>query len=216
MSSSPGPIPGGLYAICDDAVRTDLSVRDKAELLLQGGVRVLQLRLKRTEVAQALADCRWIAALCRRRGAVCIVNDRVDLALLAKADGVHLGEDDLPPQDARLLLGKGSILGATVRNLVGVEEAKAAGADYVGVGPVLETRTKQVNYPTLGIDQLAVIAANSPLPVVAISGISLANIGQVAASGVHGAAVLSELLAADDIPSRARELTAAFERGRAR
>jgi thiamine-phosphate pyrophosphorylase len=215
MSSPSAAIPAGLYAICDDSVRGELTVRTKAECLLQGGVQILQLRLKRTSPAQALADCRWIATLCRRSGAVCLVNDRVDYALMAQADGVHVGEDDLPVKEARRLLGKGGVVGATVRNLAGAENAKAAGADYVGVGPVLETKTKEVNHPALGIAQLTSIARGSPLPVVAISGISLENIGQIAAAGAHGAAVLSDLLGAVDISSRARELREAFARGRA-
>lgn len=209
-------LPGGLYALCDDGVRPDLSIEEKARRLLDGGVRVLQLRLKRTPVPRALHLAREVVRQCRQRGAVCLINDRVDWALLSGAHGVHVGDEDLPPEDARTLLGPGLLVGVTVRSLERAKQAKQAGADYVGLGPIFATSTKTVDAQVLGLEALARVAAESPLPVVAIAGIGLANIEQVAEAGAHGAAVLSDLLAAPEIGERARALAEAFERGRRR
>ncbi len=209
-------LPPGLYAICDDCLRPELSLVRKSELLLEGGAQVIQLRMKRTASSEALAAARRISSLCRAAGAICLVDDRVDLALMASAHGVHLGEDDLPPRRARLLLGLEKIIGVTVRNLEQAGAARDAGADYVGVGPVFPTATKRVDAPVLGIDAFAKIARQSPLPAVAISGIGLSNIGLVARAGAYGAAVVSDLLNAAEIPAHAQALSTAFAAGRDR
>lgn len=216
MDELRGALPPGLYALCDDGVCPKLSLMAKAERLLDGGVQTLQLRVKNTPWAEALSAARQIVALCRRRGARLIVNDRVDLALLAAADGVHLGEEDLPPALARKVLGAGRIVGVTVRGLDAARLARQVGADYVGLGPIFPSSTKPLGVPPLGVAALAEIAEQSPLPVVAISGIGLHNIEAVAAAGAHGAAVLSDVLTAEDIPSRARALGEAFANGRRR
>lgn len=214
MSTRRERLPQGLYALCDDGVRSEVPLEDKAVRLLDGGVRVLQLRMKRTPEARAVEAARTIATLCRARGAVCLVNDWVDLALLAGADGVHVGEEDLPPAEARRLLGSERLLGVTVRSLEEAHMAHRAGADHVGLGPIFASATKAVGVPPLGLAELARIAADSPVPVVAISGIGLSNIAEVAAAGAHCAAVLSDLLAAPDIAGRARALAEAFESGK--
>jgi thiamine-phosphate pyrophosphorylase len=206
------PLPIGLYGICDDGV-SSLSMVKQAELLLEGGVRVVQARLKRTPTRQAVPLLKEVVGLCRAAGAVCLVNDRVDWALLAAADGVHLGDDDLAPQDARRLLGPTKWVGATVRSAAGAQAAQAAGADYVGVGPVFATATKVVPAPVLGVEGFARVCSASPLPVVGIGGVGLSNIEQVAAAGARMAAVVSDLLRAPDLPARARALQHAFERG---
>jgi len=186
---------------------------EKSEQLLRGGVRWMQLRMKEVEAVEAVVLGRKIVALCHQQGCRCIFNDRVDFALLCGADGAHVGEEDLPIAEARQVLGPGRILGATVRNSAMVELARRGGADYVGLGPVFPTRTKRVDAPPIGIEGLRAVVRQSALPVVAISGISLANIGQVAEAGASGAAVASELLSAEDIAARARELASEFARG---
>ncbi|NTX01214.1 thiamine phosphate synthase [Myxococcus sp. CA040A] len=215
MNAPPRPLlPPGLYLLCDDTVRVDMPLILKAERMLAGGARVVQLRMKRTPVREALSVAREVVRLCRRAGAVCLLNDRVDLALLADADGVHVGDEDLPAEAARALLGPGRLVGVTVRDAEGAKAAREVGADYVGVGPVFGTTTKQVPAPVLGLEGLARVVTDSPLPVVGIGGVGLENVGRVAASGVHGAAVVSDVLLAQDIAERVRLLTAAFERGR--
>lgn len=209
-------LPPGLYALCDDGLSRDRSLLDKARLLLEGGVRVLQVRIKHGTAREGLETAREVARLCRAAGASCIVNDRVDWALLVGAAGVHLGEDDLPVEEARRLLGPRALIGATVRDLEGVRRAARSGADHVGLGPVFRSTTKPLDVPPLGLSGLADVCRASPLPVVAIAGIGLANIQAVAESGAHAAAVGADLLCAPDISERARLLRAAFEAGSSR
>src|SRR5260370_6810524 len=173
MNGASGKLPPGLYAICDDSVRPELSLTRKSELLLEGGVRVIQLRMKTTPVRAALAAARAVSALCRAAGAVCLLDDRVDLALIANAHGVHLGDDDLPARQARELLGPDRIIGVTVRNAQMAEAAKYAGANYVGFGPVFPTATKSVPAPLLGIDSLTPLVPQSPLPPAPLPGLRL-------------------------------------------
>lgn len=203
-------LPGGIYAICDQGVRPELSLVEKARCVLAGGVRVLQLRMKHATTREAVSVARSVVRLCSEAGALCLINDRVDWALLADAHGVHLGADDLAPEHARALLGSDRIIGVTVRNLEMCASAARAGADYVGLGPVFPTLTKAVPAPVLGVDRLAAFCAQSPLPVVAIGGIGTATVGDVARAGVHGAALASGLLLGPDIKSQAALLCAAF------
>lgn len=221
MSTTPNPqrrseLPSGLYALIDDTVRTDLSLVEKATSVLDGGVRVLQLRMKRTAPREAIAAARAVVERCRRADAVCLINDRVDYALVSGADGVHLGDEDLPPEEARALLGPDRLVGVTVRSLEGIRTAMAHGASYVGLGPIFSTSTKQVAHALLGTDTLQRIATESPLPIVAIAGITLQNIASVAQAGAHCAAVASDLLGARDLTERARALAGSFESGRSR
>ncbi len=208
-------LPSGLYALADDGVLPDRPILQKARWAIEGGAAVVQVRLKRATTRDAVAICRDVVELCRSRGVTCIVNDRVDWALLSEADGVHLGQEDLPVEDARKLLGPARMVGATVRSLEDAIEAARLGADHVGLGPIFPTRTKAVDYAPLGLEGLQRVAEGSPVPVVAIAGISLENISQVAWAGAHAAAVASAFLQAGDPVQRARELVVSFESGRA-
>jgi len=204
------PFLPGLYAVVDDSVRPELPLLEKGARLLEGQVPVIQLRLKHTPMREALPIARELARRCREAGTVLIINDRVDLAQLSGAHGVHLGDEDLPVDEVRRLLGLDLIIGATVRSLEGARAALAQGAQYAGIGPVFSTSTKVVNAEVLGLERLAAIAAQSPLPLVAIAGINGANIADVARAGVHSAAVVSDLLTAEDIPARTRLLHQTF------
>ncbi len=210
----PNKLPGGLYALIDDQVHSALSPLDKARLALEGGALVVQLRLKHLTDRQALETI--VAVLAMRRQvapeAVVLVNDRVDWALVAGADGVHVGADDLPPDAARRLLGPEKYVGVTTRNVNDILTAARLGADHVGLGPIFETRTKTVDAPPLGLEAFGRIAHQSPLPVVGIAGITLDTIGAVARAGAHAAAVAGDLLLADDIAARAKALQQAFWR----
>lgn len=210
----PHKIPRGLYALIDDSVRRDRPLLELAFDAMAGGVRVLQLRLEQTTDRVALPLIREVVAAAKPSQVVILVNDRIDLALAAAAHGVHLGADDLPVDVARKLLGPAAIIGATTRGLDDIERARAAGADYVGLGPLFPTHTKAVAHPPLGLKVFAKIVSRAPLPVVGIAGITLATIGQVAAAGAWGAAVAGDLLKADDVVSRARALEQAFSQAR--
>ena len=212
----------GLYAIVgdDDPV-------SRAEAVLAGGARVIQLRMKRAPAGEVLAVARRIVALAHRssppspidRGspapgpALVLVNDRPDIALLSGADGVHLGDDDLPVPDARALLGEALLVGRTARTLEAARAALAAGADHVGYGPVFASVTKPLDVEPRGLEALAATCAALPAPVVAISGITRENIAAVARAGAAAAAVIGDLFDDGSPRERARDLAAAFEGG---
>ena len=163
-------------------------------------------------VKRALGRAAWTSvrdavAVLRAAGVLTLVNDRVDWALLSGADGVHVGDEDLPPREARRLLGPDRVLGVTVRGAAGAREAAAAGATYVGLGPVFATRTKEVPAPVLGLEHSRTEVQASPLPVVAIGGIGLETVMAVAGTGVHGVAVVSDLWVGGDAASASRRCT---------
>lgn len=204
----------GLYAIADPTLRPDVPLPTLCERLARAGVPVIQIRWKGATARELFEAVSATVPLVRAAGASLVVNDRPDVALLTGADGVHMGADDLPVAAVREWVGNRLSIGATVRDLAGALAAREAGADHVGFGPVFETGTKVVDAEPRGLQGLRAIASASPLPVVAIAGIGLHNIGSVASCGPAAAAVCSDLLKAEDLEARARELIAAFEAGR--
>jgi thiamine-phosphate pyrophosphorylase len=200
----------GLYALIDDSLVPASRLEQAAVSAAEGGAAVLQLRLKTLPDSHALVLIRAVVARAR---AQVIVNDRVDLALLAGAAGVHLGKTDLPVARARALLGPRALIGATVRTVADIEAAKAEGADHVGLGPIFATRTKALVDAPIGVERFAALVKESPLPVVGISGVALSNIESVGRARAHAAAVASDLLTAQDIAARAAALAAAFRVG---
>lgn len=207
----PAKLPRGLYALVDDAIRTDRTVLDLARDAIAGGVGVLQLRLETTADRPALELIRAVLAIAGNTAI--IVNDRVDLVLASGAHGVHLGADDLPVDVARRLLGPDALIGATTRSLAEINRAMEQGADHVGLGPIFSTTTKHVDHPPMGLEVFGSIARASPLPVVGIAGVTLKTISDVASAGAWCAAVGSDLLRAENVSQRARELIDAFSRG---
>lgn len=183
------------------------------EPLWEAGVRILQLRMKHQSAQQQLA---LLDELHARRPADCllVVNDRLDLALVGDVDGVHLGQDDLPLAAALRVLSQQRkthcLVGISTHTPAQVLAAVAGGADYLGFGPVFPTRSKQNPDEVVGLTGLAHAVKLSPLPVVAIGGISLANVSAVAQTGAHAAAVISALSEAPDVCEAARAVIAAF------
>ena len=194
----------------DDGGRVDLTLAEQARRLGRAGIRVAQVRCKRALGRAAWEAVREAVEALRAAGVVVLVNDRVDWALLSGADGVHVGDEDLPPAEARRLLGPDRLLGVTVRGAAGAREAAAVGASYVGLGPVFATRTKEVAAPVLGLERLRREVQGSPIPVVAIGGIGLEMVTAVARTGVHGVAVVSDLWSGDDPTPRVEALQRGF------
>ncbi len=176
-----------------------------AEAALTGGADVIQLRDKQRSLRDLLPQARAIQALCRARGATFIVNDRVDVALAADADGAHVGQEDLPAEAARRLLGPRRILGVSTHSLAQAEAAVRAGADYIGFGPVFRTGTKDTAYGPRGLDGLREVCAAVRVPILAIGGITLENVGEVIRAGAVAPAVISAIVAALDIAASAAE-----------
>jgi thiamine-phosphate pyrophosphorylase len=198
----------GVYAIVgdDDPV-------EKARAAVDGGAAVVQVRMKRAPAGEVLAAAREIVALAAGRALV-LVNDRADLAALSGADGVHVGDDDLPPEEARRIVGPAHLVGRSTRTLAEARAAIAAGADHVGFGPMFGTRSKELAVPARGLDALREVASSLGAPVVAIGGIGLESVGEVARAGAAAAALIEDLLARGDVRARAALLAARFEEGR--
>ncbi|MDR2180161.1 MAG: thiamine phosphate synthase [Synergistaceae bacterium] len=191
-----------LYVIPDRLIGAPLSLEEQVRLALQGGATAIQLRDKSAEGKELLETAKRLANLCRqrdlckRRGALFIVNDRLDVALLSGADGVHLGQSDLPVEEARRLAPRPFIVGASAHTVGEAEKAEKDGADYLGVGAVFETRSKD-NAKVLGPEGLRRLTAAVRLPVVAIGGISLENLPEVMETGVTGVSVISAAVRGD-------------------
>lgn len=199
----------GFYAVLD---RDD---RALAEALLAGGARALQIRMKHGSARDVLHVAGWARALTREYNAALVINDRLDLALAADADAVHLGQDDMPLARARELAASRLRIGISTHTPAQVKEACLGGADYLGFGPIFATTTKDNPDPTVGIDGLriavGVARATAPgVPIVAIGGITLATAPQVAATGATGACVIGAVNAAADPAAAARALGAYF------
>ena len=173
-----------------------------ARQALQQGIRTFQLRVKTSETGVFYDLASTLAPVIQAAGGLFIVNDRCDVALAVGADGVHLGQEDLPVAEARALLGPRMLIGISTHNLVQALEAEALGADYLGFGPIFPTPTKSHPEPVVGIERLREVRARVRLPIVAIGGITAANIRMVADAGADAPAVLSAVLAAPD-PTRA-------------
>jgi thiamine-phosphate pyrophosphorylase len=160
-----------------------------------------------------LAAAREIVAIARGRALV-VVNDRADLALLSGADGVHVGDEDLPTEEARRILGPALLVGRSTRTLAEARAAIAAGADHVGFGPMFGTRSKELAVPARGTVALREVAGSLGAPVVAIGGITIDTVGEVARAGAAAAAMIEDLFSRGDVRARAALLAARFEAGR--
>lgn len=195
-----------LCVITDHQVGRGLSHFEIAARAVAGGASMIQLRDKVAGPRRLLSDARQIARLCRERGVCFIVNDRLDLALAADADGVHLGQDDLPPKAARAILGRDKFLGVSTHSLEQALDAADQGADYLGIGPIFATGTKATGYEPRSCDIIRQLRTRIDLPIVAIGGITLSNVREVIQAGATGAAVISAIVGANDITAA----TAAF------
>lgn len=200
-----------LYAVTDRrALPAGVTLAQAVEAALDGGVTCLQLREKEASAGEILALARTLLPLCRARRVPLLINDRVDIALAAGADGVHLGQEDLPLPEARALLGPDRILGATAHTVEEALRAQAEGADYLGVGAMFPTGTKTNTIPT-SADTLKAICAAVSIPVVAIGGVTAQNLPTLAGTGIAGAAVVSAIFSQSDLAASARTLRAAAD-----
>ncbi len=196
-----------LYVITDAGLARGRSHQEVIEAAILGGATIVQYRAKDVSTRQMVTEAQVLRELTRRAGVPFIVNDRVDVALAVDADGVHIGQDDMPVALARKLIGD-RLLGVSAHSLSEAVQAVQDGADYLGVGPVFATPTKPDAAPPIGIDGLTTIRRQISIPIVAIGGINQTNAAEVIRTGVEGIAVVSAVVAAEDVAAAARQLIA--------
>ena len=199
-----------IYGITDSALSLGRPVSLVVDLLLRAGIRIIQYREKEKAAGAMLEECRHLRAMTKEAGAFFIVNDHVTIAALVGADGVHVGQDDLPVAAARAIVGKDCIIGLSTHSPQQAEKAAADGADYIGVGPLYATRTKKDVCDPVGLEYLDYAVHNVKLPFVAIGGIKRHNIGDVVRRGARCCCLVSELVGAPDILARVAEVRAAM------
>ena len=201
-----------LHLVTDSALCGARGMLAVVEAAVRGGVTCVQLREKslatRAFVERARALKAWLLPL----GVPLLINDRVDVALACGADGVHVGQSDMAPEDVRRLM-PGGLIGLSVESLVQLDAAERAPVDYYGISPVLATRSKHDAAPALGLDGLRAIRAGTRRPLVAIGGIDAGNAAQVMAAGADGLAVVSALCSSADPEATARDLRAYMSPG---
>ena len=200
-----------LYVCTDRRLMTTDTLEEAVELAIQGGVTVVQLREKDCTSREFYEEAEKVKAITDAYEIPLLINDRLDIALAVGADGVHLGQTDIPVWAARDILGADKIVGATANTLEKAEEAWKSGADYLGVGDVFGTSTK-ADTIHVTLEELAAIKKQVEIPVVAIGGINAENISSLKATGVDGAAVISAILAKRDITAAAETLISNFLR----
>jgi thiamine-phosphate diphosphorylase len=199
----------GLYLIVDPAACRGRDPVWLAERAIDGGASVIQWRDKGPKPGAQLGAARRIRALCRERGVLFIANDDPQLAVDLEADGVHLGQKDMPIGQARPIVGPDAIIGVSTNNVREALAAQHAGADYIAVGSIFTTSTKRDIRPA-NLDRLREIETAVHVPVVAIGGINASNIAGVVDAGARAAAVISAVCAADDPGAAALQLSEAF------
>jgi thiamine-phosphate pyrophosphorylase len=201
-----------LYAILDPGQTGGRPWEPALQGLLEGGARTIQLRAKELPAKTLLEIAQRARALTRGASCLFIVNDRVDIALAVEADGVHLGQEDLPLGVARKIVGKNILIGVSTHDLAQATAADHGGADYIGFGPIYGTATKATGYEPRGSERLREICRAVQIPVVAIGGISEGNIVEVWRAGAQSAAMISDLMRAENITAKVRRILALQEK----
>lgn len=198
----------GLYVILDPSVCAAQSLDGVFRQAAGAGATLFQYRNKTASMKEAYAEALPLRKLATELGVLFIVNDRCDLALAVDADGVHLGQTDLPYADARKVMGPDKIIGLSTHNIEQVKEAERLKPDYIGFGPIFKPGSKQDHDPVVGIEGLARIRSLTSLPVFAIGGIQLDQVGAVMRAGADGIAVISAVLNAPDVRKAVKDLLA--------
>jgi thiamine-phosphate pyrophosphorylase len=195
----------GLYAIIDAAQMGQRSPLAIFDALVSAGVALIQYRDKEGSSLQLFDTSRQLAARARQCHATLIINDRADVALAAGADGVHLGQNDLPVELARRVVQADLVVGCSTHSLAQVEEANRSSADYIAFGPVFSTQSKERPSPTVGLEGLHAARKATRKPLVAIGGIAVENARAVIEAGADAVAVISDLLKHEDVAARAQQ-----------
>jgi thiamine-phosphate pyrophosphorylase len=199
-----------LYVILDAGLMTG-SIEDTAEKLIEAGVLALQYRNKKGSAREVLAIARRLAGVVRPRGVSFFVNDRADIAQLSGASGVHVGQEDLGVEQARAVIGAEGWIGLSTHNETQFRAAVQTSADYIAVGPIFGTTTKDNPDPVVGTELLRSVRGLTKKPIVAIGGITLERAAGVIEAGADSVAVISDILRAEDPAQRARQFIRRLE-----
>ena len=202
----PQTIDYSLYLVTDRGLARARSTLDIVQAAVCGGVTCVQLREKECSTLEFIEQALSIKEFLSTRGVPLIINDRLDVAQAVNADGVHLGQTDMPLDTARAIVGDTMIIGISAESLKDAIEAEKGGADYLGVSPIYATPTKTDTAPPLGLEGLRRIRARVKIPLVGIGGLNKDNCADVIRNGADGVAVVSAIVAADDPEAASREL----------
>ena len=194
----------GLYFITDSNL-TKKTVIDDVKAAIKGGVNIIQYREKGASTKQMLKEAAEIKKLCQKNNIIFLINNRIDIALAVDADGVHIGQDDMPYETARKLLGKNKIIGVTTHNIEESVEAEKIGADYIGLSPIFLTSTKADAGKACGPEMIKKVKSNVKIPIAAIGGINESNVGQVLKAGGKNIAIISAILTKEDVETAVKE-----------
>ncbi len=194
-----------LYAVTDRSWLNGRTLEEDVENALKGGVTLLQLREKNMEYDKFVQSAKSIKAICEKYSVPLIINDNIDVAKAVDADGVHIGQGDIPASEARRILGNDKIIGVTTKTIEQAKKAENDGANYIGSGAVFGTSTKN-DAKKMSIETLKSITASVNIPVVAIGGITIDNINELKNTGTSGVAVVSGIFAQSDIETASRNL----------
>ncbi len=199
-----------LYLVTDDRYFQDRDLVSTIEAAIRGGITALQYRFKNKSTRQMYEELLVLRELTRRYGVDLVVNDRVDLALAVEADGVHVGQEDLPPDVVRKLVGDKMYIGYSVNSVDKLREVEHLPIDYIGFGSIYDTTTKE-NYKLVGIEGLRQAVKLTSKPIVAIGGITHYRVGEVLQAGAKGIAVVSAILGFEDVEKATRSLVEAMK-----
>ena len=197
---------GQLHILTDTVLQSRFSHVELTRLAIRGGADTIQFRQKIGATREMIEIAQQIRQLCTDSGVTFIVNNRVDVAIAAGADGVHLGQDDFPILLARKLLGESRIIGGSAVTLEEAQKCLTEGADYIGFGPVYPTASKEDAGPVTGIGLLKQVVEVIPLPIIAIGGVSVENTPEVMQAGIHGIAVISAVCCQENPEQATRAL----------
>ena len=203
---------GRLHVLTDKVLQSRFSHLELARMAIKGGADTIQFRQKVGATREMIEIVRQLKKLCMDSGVTLVVNDRIDVAIAAEADGVHLGQDDFPIPLARKLLGKSRIIGGSAATLEEAQKCLAEGADYIGFGPVYPTTSKEDADPVTGINLLKQAVESISLPIIAIGGISVENTPEVMRAGARGIAVISAVCCQEDPEQATRALRQAIQK----
>lgn len=198
-------IPEGIYGITGDNFAHGKSNLECVKAMIEGGIKIIQYRDKTKSIKEKVKEAREIRELCKRNEVVFIVNDHVDIAILVDADGVHIGQDDMDPSDVRKLIGDNKIIGlSTHSEEQGMKAYLNPDVDYIGVGPIFPTTTK--NTAPVGLGYLEYAVKNLHLPFTAIGGIKEHNLHEIISRGAKNVCLVSDIVGADNITEKVKEL----------